>query len=155
VRDFPQSLPHGSGTAVELDPSRVLLVFSRPPVRRGLEDTLAEHDLFLEAREAGTPDVLGEVINHTETRYWVHTASGRPIDDEGLDRIEDALGQRFAFTSPVYRAPGVPGRGGYFSPLANVVLIKLREPEQGRPIEAVERLGLTEVVEKSRSGVST
>ena len=150
MRDFPQSLPHGSGTAVELDPSRVLLVFSRPPVRRGLEDTLAEHDLFLEAREAGTPDVLGEVINHTETRYWVHTASGRPIDDEGLDRIEDALGQRFAFTSPVYRAPGVPGRDGYFSPLANVVLIKLREPEQGRPIEAVERLGLTEVVEKSR-----
>lgn len=153
MRDFPHSVPHGSGTAVDLDESRLLLVFSRPPARRGLEEALAKHDLALEEREAGAPDLLGEVINHTETHYWVRAASGKAIEDEALDSLERDLGQRLAFISPVYRAPEVPGRGGYFSPLANVVLIKPPEPDQRqptRPIEAVQRLGLQEVAEKSR-----
>jgi hypothetical protein len=36
MRDFPQSLLHGSQVHVDLDPSRILLVFSHPPVRREL-----------------------------------------------------------------------------------------------------------------------
>jgi subtilisin family serine protease len=153
VRDFPEFFQHGSGIAVPLDPFHLLLVFTRPPARRGLEQTLGEQDLVLEEREVGAPDLLGEVINHTETHYWVHAASDTPIADERLDALEEAFGQRLAFISPVYRAPGTQGRGGCFSPLANVLLIKPSQPDQRQPswlIEAVEGLGLQEVAEKSR-----
>ena len=153
VRDFPESFQHGSGAAVELDRSRVLLVFSRPPARRSLEAALAERGLVVEAPDEGAPDVLGEVINHTETRYWARTAAGDPIEDEALDALEDALGQRLGFISPVYRAAEVPGRGGCFSPLANVVIIKPAGRAEGEPrrlAEVAERLGLREVAEKSR-----
>jgi subtilisin family serine protease len=153
MRDFPQSLRHGTGTDVELDASRILLVFSRRPGRRDFEQSLTRHGLALETPEAGTPAILGEVINHTETHYWVHTTSGQAIDDEACDRIEAALGPHFAFVSPVYRVPNVSGHGGYFSPLANVLLIRLPQAAAGQPtypIAAVERLGLSEVAAKSR-----
>jgi Subtilase family len=153
MRDFPQSFLHGSEIHVHLDPSRILLVFSHPPARRELEETLAKHDLMLEAKEPGTPDVLGEVINHTETHYWARTVSGGPIEEDTCNKLEAELGRHFAFISPVYRSPGMTGRGGCFSPLANIVLIKLPESREGlpmRPVQAVERLGLKEIVEKSR-----
>jgi hypothetical protein len=153
VRNFPESFQHSTGTAVHLDPSRILLVFSRPPARRGLEATLAEHGLVLEATEEGAPDVLGDVINQTETHYWARTAAGEPVEDDTLGALEDALGQRFGFISPVYRAQGVPGRSSCFSPLANVVIIKPPVRAQGEPIrldQAAERLGLREIPEKSR-----
>ncbi len=153
MRDFPQSFQHASGVVVDLDQSRALLVFSRPPARRGLEETLAEYGLALEVTQEGTPDVLGEVINHNETHYWVRSVSGDPIEDRTLDGLEGALGQRFGFVSPVYRAPGVPGYGGFFSPLANALLIRLPHRAEGEPMRldgAAERLGLRENAAKSR-----
>src|ERR1700730_4110887 len=86
MRDFPQSLLHGSGFEVRLDPARLLLVFKEPPNRHELEEALARHHLALEEKEAGTPDLLGEVINHTATHYWVRTASGAPIKEEAYDK---------------------------------------------------------------------
>jgi hypothetical protein len=108
---------------------------------------------MLEGKEPGTPDVLGEVINHTETHYWVRTVSDGPIDEDTCNKLETALGRHFAFISPVYRSPSMTGRGGCCSPLANIILIKLpdfREGQQMRPAQVVERLGLKEIVEKSR-----
>ncbi|HEV3063265.1 MAG TPA: S8 family serine peptidase [Vicinamibacterales bacterium] len=153
MRDFPATLRHGSGVDVKLDPSRALLIFSRPHARRELEETLTRHGLVLEAKDSDGPDVLGELVNDTDTHYWVRSSSGKAIEDKVHDRIETALGRNLICISPVYCAPRTSGRGGCFSPLANVVLIKPahhagHQPTQ--PLEVAERLGLKEIPEKSR-----
>jgi hypothetical protein len=143
MKDFPTSYRHGSGAEVHLDPTRLLLIFSRPPARREFEAHLAEQGLVIETKEPGTPDRPGEEINNTDTHFWVRTAAGTAIDDDACGRIETGLGRHFLCVSPVYRAHGVAGTGGYFSPLANVLLVN-------RPAYEVEPFGLKEMVEKSR-----
>ncbi len=143
MKDFPASYHHGSAAEVHLDPARLLLIFSSPPARREFEAHLAEQGLVIETKEPGAPDRPGEEINNTDTHFWVRTAAGGPIDDDACGRIETGLGRHLLCVSPVYRAHGVTGTGGYFSPLANVLPVK-------RPAYEVERFGLKEMAEKSR-----
>ncbi len=150
---FPKSLRHGSGAELTLEPARLLLVFATAPKREVLEKGLEAVELSLEVAEEGTPQILGEMVNHTDTRFWVHSSSSKAISEQALRKIETTFGSNLSFVSAVYRFHGTTGRGGLVSPVANVVLIKLPISRAGHEhaglTTAVGQFGLKEIPEKS------
>jgi hypothetical protein len=150
---FPKSLRHGSGAELMLEPARLLLVFATAPKREVLEKGLEAVELSLEVAEEGTPQILGEMINHTDNRFWVHSSSSKTISEQGLRKIETTFGSNLSFVSAVYRFHGTTGRAGLVSPIANVVLIKLPISRAGHEhaglTTAVGQFGLKEIPEKS------
>jgi subtilisin family serine protease len=147
MKKFPQSLRHGSGGVLQLDSSRVLLVFesARAEAADDLEDKLKKLHLTLERAENGEREEgaapLHEIVNQTSSRVWARSASGEPINDEQYRKIEAA--KDVAFVSAVYRFPGSRGIGGLVSPLANVLLLKGHHA-------AVDKHQLTEQRERSQ-----
>lgn len=152
MKNFPRELPHGSGVTLILDATRLLIDFREPTESNAVERSITSHDLMLEP--SASYDYPGErpraeIVNHTETRFWVRTRSGRLIDDEMYEGVRDSLSNRIGWIGPVYDTPSTPGRGGRVCPLPNVLV--LRAMTGGDPLVAVaQSLGLREDTNRSR-----
>jgi hypothetical protein len=161
--EFPDVLTHGTGVRMTLDPTR-LLVSTKKPVDSGAMTTTANaRDLVIERDASSVPTTRrrgdktreGEVINHTNTRYWVHNQAGAPVSDAQVDALSRDLGNNLEWVGPVYQIPNVPGRGGLVCPLPNVLLVggatRRLDPRAERSLrKAITDAGLTEVEEKSK-----
>jgi hypothetical protein len=107
------------------------------------------------ARRRGDKTREGEIINHTNTRYWVHNQAGAPVSDAQVDALSRDLGNNLEWVGPVYQIPNVPGRGGLVCPLPNVLLVggatRRLDPRADRSLrKAITDAGLSEVEEKSK-----
>lgn len=158
MKNFPRVLRHGSGVEMTLDPSRLLIAFNTQQDENRLASTLRQYELVREGTdEPGERQKQGlswkEVINHTNTRIWVRNRSGDAISDATFERLQKAFADELEFLSPVYQVPGVEGRGGMVSPLANVLLMKAAAPsprERNGIASLAKKFGLRELSEKSK-----
>jgi subtilisin family serine protease len=154
MNGFPSQLEHGSGITIILDPTRALLGFRESIEPEAVGRRLAPLGLVLEelgAQEAPSP--VGLTINHTDTRLWVRSALGQPIEAERLQAWAATEKVPLAWIGPVYRAPDVDGPGGMLSPLPHVLVIRPSEQANQRVSSigrAMQALGLEEVPEKSQ-----
>ena len=131
LKNFPSTLEHGSGAAMLLDTTRLLLTVTRrwlsPSRRDALLRLLAAHGLAPEQGH-GEPSTPGETVNHSGERLFVQAP--RPIDQRGFDALTQALAAAafgLDWIGPVYRLPGERGRRALLAPLPQVLLVRLRE----------------------------
>lgn len=147
--NYPLILEHGTGALMTLDNTRLLLSFHKKQKRKNLENLLQDFGLILEDiiydKEKKLPGPI--TVNHTDQRFWVHSRSGKPIN-ELIGAIEKAFQSELDWIGPVYRLPTTKGLEGLLSPLPNVMLIKPKA-EIISSVSNLERYGLTEVPEKS------
>ena len=128
MKNFPRELIHDSGVAMTLDPTRLLLAFKERQSSNKIEPSLRSIGLSLEG-VGGQDDAKSsrpmQVINHTEQRFWVRSASGGPLDDNILAAL-DQLSQPSAleWLGPVYQHPNIEGRVGMLCPLPHVLIVK-------------------------------
>ncbi|WP_113699262.1 S8 family serine peptidase [Nonomuraea lactucae] len=153
---FPQTLEHGSGAVMTLEPGRVLLAVA-PSVAAGGPDVLSAAGLVRDegpattADEAAAPtaDARAAVLNEPEGRMWAHTRDGAAVTDAQLDSLQGAA--TVEWVGPVYRVGTAEGPGSLVTPLPNVLVIA---PRQGvDPAEFTERMsahGLRQEPELSR-----
>jgi subtilisin family serine protease len=151
---FPEELVHDSGVSMYLDPTRLLLSFTEPQSLEAVDATLTRVGFMLEdGRDDGPKDILSEVINHTDRRFWIRRAKGDLISDSELDRLESAareLGE-VEFVGPVYRLGQGESRGSMLCCLPNVLLIKPESPVTAKNLpQRLKKYGMREVTERSR-----
>ena len=154
MKDFPTELVHGSGVRMNLRPSRLLLSFAEPTDRARVEDFAKDLGFELEGARDDPREKRGrffEIVNHTDRRFWIDLPDDRPIEDDLYDKLTDGLGDRLEWAGPVYRLPGVDGRGGLLCPVPNVILIrgKRDDPRLRDAEDLLERYGAREIGEKS------
>jgi len=159
--EFPEVLAHGSGLTMTLDPTRLLVSTRKPMETSAITAAANSRDLVLEsdaspvsATRRGDTAPDGEIVNHTDTRYWVLNQAGAPVSDAQVDALTGDLGNNLEWVGPVYQIPNVPGRGGLVCPLPNVLLVgggRRLDPRGERSLrKAITDAGLTEVEEKSK-----
>ena len=156
MNNFPRELMHSNGVPMLLDTTRLMLVFQRPLERADVARFLAGLDLLLEDGSDEQHSVPGEIVNHTDTRYFVQAR--RPISQERFDALEKAaIALGAEFVAPVYRLLGEQGRRALLVPMPNVLVVRLREREgndnPGGPAIAANdgpQPVLQEVAEKSK-----
>jgi subtilisin family serine protease len=143
VKNFPIELRHGSGAAMRLDPSRLLLAFKEATGREEVGGLITDFGLVLE----DAPDTEHEkrahpfdVVNHTDRRFWARSQTGEPVDQERFEALQDKLADTLDWIGPVYRIGGVPGRGGLLCPLPNVLLIRLVPQLDEKQQKALEKI---------------
>jgi subtilisin family serine protease len=157
MKNFPSEVRHGSGVMMALEPARLLLALKKELSLQDLETRLAKAGFMLEdAKEEGEkkPRPVGEIVNHTETRFWVRSRSGKPVEAE----LAQALGKAFEglldWIGPVYRLANTRGRDGMLCPLPNVVVIrpagKPNEKAEKALAKALRKYGLEANPEKSK-----
>jgi hypothetical protein len=151
MKNFPNELQHGSGAVMSLDRTRLLLAFREPSDRKTVAAMVRELELVLE--EDSDERRQPETINHTPQRYWVRTADNRELSDDRYQAIVSKAGNFLEWAGPVYRFANVPGRGGFLTPLPDVVLVKpafaANDETRRRLDEQMRRFGLRDVKEKS------
>lgn len=126
MKNFPRELMHSNGVPMLLDTTRLMLAFQRPLERAEVARFLAGLDLFLEDSGDEQQVVPGEIVNHTETRYFLQAR--RPISQERFEILEKAaIAMGAEFLAPVYRLVGEPGRRALLVPMPNVLVVRLRE----------------------------
>lgn len=157
MRDFPHEMKHGSGVMMTLEPARLLLALKEELPRRDLEARLADAGFVLEdAREERKEGLrpMEEVVNHTETRFWIRSRSGKPVDVELRQALEDAFEGLLDWVGPVYRLANTRGRDGMLCPLPNVLVIRpvdrLDKKAERDFAKTLQRYGLEEFSEKSK-----
>jgi subtilisin family serine protease len=154
---YPQSLRHGSGTTLTLEPG-LAVVSLRPGAAvttRSLDDILDAAGLTPVASVPDTPRATATQprrplnrVNNSERLRWVRLPQELTRAATG---IQDRLGDRAEWLGAVYRFPGVDGDQGLVCPLPDVLLV--------RPLEGVDddlwsarlaELGLVEDEDRSR-----
>jgi subtilisin family serine protease len=157
MKNYPNELRHGMGPMMRLEPTHLLLAFKEAHTREEIETALRRLGLDLETggdqHERGSSREM-QMVNHTDRRFWVRSAAGRPIDQELLDAVEKAFNAKLDWIGPVYRLPNVEGLGGLLCPLPNVLVIKPAsqlDPNKEQEFSArLGQWGLREEQEKSR-----
>jgi len=154
---LPRTLSHPSGGWVELDESRLLLAFDKPPAEKALDAALRraglvlEEDLAPENGKARNGARSFEQINHTDRRFWVRSQRGGPIDDAVIRSLEQALkAQKLSLTwfAPAYCAPEA-GRAAVFAPLPHVLLVRNGQTGEVTADELLGGYGFKEDEKKS------
>lgn len=110
-----------------LEPSRLLLALKEPLPPRDLERRLENAGFVLEVPDperANKPRPVQEVVNHTETRFWIRTRSDAPVDDALWESLEKSFEGLVDWIGPVYRLDNTSGRDGMLCPLPNVLVIR-------------------------------
>ena len=157
MKNFPRELMHSNGVPMLLDATRLMLAFQRPLERVAVVQFLAGLDLYLEDSADEQQSVPGEIVNQSETRYFVQAR--RPISQERFEAIDKAaLAFGAEFLAPVYRLSGEQGRRALLVPLPNVLVVRLRQRDgadaPNGPVIAAANDGpqpvLQEVTEKSK-----
>ena len=141
MKNFPKELRPNSGSIVFLDNTRLLLAFKQPQSMEELHGFLMSNGLELEeTRKDDSAHNLFPVINHTAKRFWVRSSSGRAIDDELFDKINEALSDSIDWIGPVYQSLKSTDVNNHFCPIPNVVL--LRKIRNARIDAIVDEFGL-------------
>jgi subtilisin family serine protease len=154
---FPKELRHGSGAAMSLDQTRLLLAFKTPHKQQDVSALLKQYLLILEdesdKRDSNARLPETNIVNHTTQRFWVRTLDGRALEPTDIAALQKALGDQLAWIGPVYRLSGSQNRNGLLCPVPNALLLRLASTKvsAGDVIgPVVERYKMTEVPEKSK-----
>jgi subtilisin family serine protease len=170
--EFPRELQHGSGVPMVLEPTRLLVVLSKKIDLRELQDRLKKADFVLEEARKTRPVSKAQhsraisvqepekasrprdtLINHTETRFWIRSASEKPVDDQLIQGLLEVFDGLLDWVGPVYRIGTIKGLGGMLCPLPNVLVIRpadqAQKQDKNHLAEILQEFGLKEVPEKS------
>jgi subtilisin family serine protease len=125
MREFPSAIRRDTETTVQLDDTRLLLAFKEPRRFEDLSRPLRDVGLVFEHdREDVDGTLTPDRVNHTDTRFWVSSADGRPIDEDRYRLVLDAFGPELDWVGPVYRMPDSYGREGLHCPLPRVLVVR-------------------------------
>ena len=157
MSEFPRRLVHGTGAPMDLEATRLLVATKERLDPDELAARLKQARVVLEDSADDADGRRMERINHTDTRFWVRSADGEPLDEGRIGQLREVLGDVLAWVGPVYRLGGqvpVQGRRALVAPLPNVVLVRFRrgvEGPVGRAMAAAVRgLKVTEDRERSK-----
>lgn len=164
MANFPSTLEHGTGNRLSIDKTRRLLAVKESLDLKTINELLDGTGFMLEdgaSSENTKSPAKSARVNHTEHRFWLRSASGRPVDDKTDALLKKQLGAAFDWIAPVYHSSDNQDRRGMLCPLPNVLLVKQRKtaPKGTRGIAASvkentivrgSRPNLHEVKEKSR-----
>jgi hypothetical protein len=126
---FPQRLRHGTGAYMDLDESRLLVATRDSMALDDLTERLKQARLMLEDAADDQDRRRMFRVNHTDTRFWVRSPDGEPLDDSRQAAIREVFGALLAWIGPVYRLAGhaeSQGRETLLCPLPNVLLVRER-----------------------------
>jgi subtilisin family serine protease len=125
MREFPSEIRRDAETTVQLDDTRLLLAFKEPRGFQDLSRPLGDLDLVLEHDRYDVDGTLTpDRVNHTDTRFWVSTVDGRPIDEDRYRLVLRTFGAELDWAGPVYRMPDSDGRDGLHCPLPRVLVVR-------------------------------
>lgn len=159
MRNFPNELRHGSGTMMALDSTRLLLSFKEPPSPADLNSLLKRIDLQIEnmpQQQKADQSIrrFASVVNHTATKFWVHSVTGKAIDDAWFDKVQETFAKTIEWIGPVYRLKNTQGYDGLICPLPDVLIIQFNKPDDVSTERELERMlaayGLAKHTEKSK-----
>ena len=157
MAQFPGILETGSAV-LALDPRRLLLCLKtkagpttrHEPVARWRDLLPSLEPLQLEVEP---PRVSGRGINHSAARLWVRSTRG-DLDDQRIAAIRRALKRELAWVGPVYRPTASQRDEALECLFPHVLGIRPTFPNATGEFDTLtgplERLGLTEVEDKSR-----
>ena len=113
---FPETYVHGNGRTVVRDRSRLLVGFAKPVEIDAVAQEVEPFGLILEDSD----EKAGEIVNHTDERFWARSRDGRAIDESAVEQVSAAA----AWIGAVYRDPETSGRRGLLCPLPHVLVIE-------------------------------
>ena len=153
MNNFPEQLLFSSGEKRNIDNTRLLLALREPNAEEAINNRLEGTDFLLEGKNDYTNSKEAKPvamrINHTEKRFWVHSRSDKPIDDESLNALRERFRENLEWIGPVYQ-PKEKGARGSFCPLPNVLIILPAKETNSAFSQRLVEFGMKEVAEKSK-----
>jgi subtilisin family serine protease len=156
MNEFPRELQHGSGVKLVLDQDCLVVALKKSLERHQLQAYLKQTGFELETTGKASKEGAqsGEQpIRHTQTRFWIRSASDQPVDQKQIRNLRNVLKASLDWIGPVYQMEKTQGQEGMVCPIPNVLLI--RPAKQFKNNEAslaqiLSEYGLMEVPQKSK-----
>lgn len=123
MKQFPKTLAASTGVESALDPSMIVVSFKKPMALEEVRAIAKGLKLTLFTNEKPNDKERWGQVNHTDTRFWLKTEDGKPIDDARFAEIEKSLGDQIEWIGPVYENYDKKGVESCFCPVPNVALI--------------------------------
>jgi hypothetical protein len=157
MNEFPRELRHGSGVRLVLDQDCLVVALKKSLERHQLQAYLKQTGFELETTGKASKEGAQsgeELIRHTQTRFWIRSASDQPVDQKQIRNLRKVLKASLDWIGPVYQMEKTQGQEGMVCPIPNVLLIRptdQTEDQNGQHlINILQEFGLEEVPQKSR-----
>lgn len=148
MKNFPKTL---GNRFYNLDDSKLLLAFKKTIKKEAIEKQLKKLDLKILSLENRNEKNETLEVNHTDSRYWVTSLSGKAIDEETYNNLLKDFKKDLDFVGPVYfETSNNRGQNSSVCPLPSVILINKKMFSDKEFLSRIEKYKLQLNKEKSK-----